>query len=566
MTEGDISQPRVVVLCIGFTILVFLLGHQTHSLHLPRLREPSPLPKSAEPPTRATSLSCVSVRNVSILAEDAELSFADVSRSVFPGVSSWLSHAPTFERHLSPLRKRASNILKIELSCSKSTSPRQSIALWRRYLPCARLHVLEEEAQCAEPVRSDVEELYVGGPSNPLVLDAALAGSASAFDAVIDDGSDLTTRQLATFAHIFSQLSRGAVYFVTNLQCDSRVCAALPSALFIATLQALLGAREGPYRPLIFSDSAATGAWSANAQALAPLVESIDCSPAVCALVRGSAPLASGVLLRAPSATVLTAQAPATIVVARWREDTAWVDEFFGDWPHVVVTPGLQSHTFTTPVNRGNEAAAFISYIVANYDNLPANMAFVHGHRDAIHTFGVDIVPVLKAVRWGEHPYVPLNMWCEHTVAAPTLDYQNIVSVWMQLLTDLAPTVPEAFRCWCCAQFAVTREAVHTRSRAFYERLFAWLLSEVMPTASSSRVLEHTWHMVFGLPADSSHIMTRCEGLDCDEWDRWTALIRAEEPGRPYSGPGCFTETGSAPVALATATPRSSPNVRKKAT
>ena len=98
------------------------------------------------------------------------------------------------------------------------------------------------------------------------------------------------------------------------------------------------------------------------------------------------------------------------MVIARYKEDSSWVDTYFMDFPHVVITPGLPGATYTTPKNKGNEAGPFLWYILDNYDRLPAHMAFIHGHRVSHHTFNLDIVPVMKAVKWGAMPYLPLNV------------------------------------------------------------------------------------------------------------------------------------------------------------
>jgi hypothetical protein len=36
-------------------------------------------------------------------------------------------------------------------------------------------------------------------------------------------------------------------------------------------------------------------------------------------------------------------------------------------------------------LNRGNECAAYLQYIITQYDRLPARVAFVHGHEHAPH-------------------------------------------------------------------------------------------------------------------------------------------------------------------------------------
>lgn len=227
------------------------------------------------------------------------------------------------------------------------------------------------------------------------------------------------------------------------------------------------------------------------------------------------------------------------IIVARYKEDSSWVDTYFMDTPHVVITPGLPGATYTTPFNKGHEVGPFLHYIIENYDRLPAHMAFVHGHRVSHHTYQLDIVGVLKAVRWGSAKYIPLNVHMYQRCDAEKPEFKDIENVWPLLFKELAPKMPSHFLSWCCAQFVVTRAAVRARPKAFYENVYAWVtntgaFAKAEPVTSfiSSRVLEQTWHMIFGMPAQSDMIPP-CDVFDCDVLDVVTAQIETWE-GTPF--------------------------------
>lgn len=49
--------------------------------------------------------------------------------------------------------------------------------------------------------------------------------------------------------------------------------------------------------------------------------------------------------------------------------------------PYVVYNTKDSTATHYTPVHNGNEAAAYLQFIVDYYDCLPAYMAFIHAHR-----------------------------------------------------------------------------------------------------------------------------------------------------------------------------------------
>lgn len=71
------------------------------------------------------------------------------------------------------------------------------------------------------------------------------------------------------------------------------------------------------------------------------------------------------------------------VVASRSQESTDWVKEDLPDWGHAIYIVDSPSPTnLTVPVNKGNEAMVYLTYIIDNYHNLPLTMAFIHHHRD----------------------------------------------------------------------------------------------------------------------------------------------------------------------------------------
>jgi hypothetical protein len=50
----------------------------------------------------------------------------------------------------------------------------------------------------------------------------------------------------------------------------------------------------------------------------------------------------------------------------------------------------------------------------------------------------------------------------------------------------------------CCAQFAVSREQVLQRPRDDYIKFRQWVIDTEKDDASSGRVMEFLWHVIFG--------------------------------------------------------------------
>lgn len=88
---------------------------------------------------------------------------------------------------------------------------------------------------------------------------------------------------------------------------------------------------------------------------------------------------------RFPLRLALTASG--TLQLAVCVQDTAWLDIYLSEIPHVVYqvddwdkTEGAQHRTL---VNKGNEAMAYLQFILDYWGRLPACTVFLHGHRCA---------------------------------------------------------------------------------------------------------------------------------------------------------------------------------------
>ena len=67
------------------------------------------------------------------------------------------------------------------------------------------------------------------------------------------------------------------------------------------------------------------------------------------------------------------------IVAARSNEDTSWLDVYLSYIPHVVYQIADVHAVHTTLLNKGNEAGAYLEYILDNYNSLPDVVLFCHG-------------------------------------------------------------------------------------------------------------------------------------------------------------------------------------------
>lgn len=100
-------------------------------------------------------------------------------------------------------------------------------------------------------------------------------------------------------------------------------------------------------------------------------------------------------------------------------------------------------------------------------------------------------------------------------------------SAYAAAFTELFPgtPIPSEVGVGCCAQFGVSWARIrHARSKSDYERYRAWLLATELPDAVSGRVLEYSWHVIFGMEAVHCPEVEGCYcevfgvcGLECAE-------------------------------------------------
>lgn len=91
------------------------------------------------------------------------------------------------------------------------------------------------------------------------------------------------------------------------------------------------------------------------------------------------------------------------VVAAHYAEDVAWLGGLSQHWEVIIMGPG------GLPANKGNEAMAYLTYIIQNYDNLPESMVFIHSHETSWHTPESQIETLLKIPCWEKVPYASIT-------------------------------------------------------------------------------------------------------------------------------------------------------------
>ncbi|CAG7926695.1 unnamed protein product [Penicillium olsonii] len=220
------------------------------------------------------------------------------------------------------------------------------------------------------------------------------------------------------------------------------------------------------------------------------------------------------------------------IVMAKLEEEhTEWVAQELPDWQRAIYTVNpshrLDPNTLTTPFNKGHESMAYFTYIIDNYDSLPSTIAFLHAHRAgflmawhvdaplhdnvlAMRNLQLDFVQrngyANLRCNWnpgckGKHRFnkhVTEQIWWDvfEGTSTPPLNMSSPTEVEYPGTRYAKPTEIGAA---CCAQFAVSREQVHLRPREDYVKFRQWVMDTELSDASSGRVMEFMWHIIFGM-------------------------------------------------------------------
>ena len=184
-------------------------------------------------------------------------------------------------------------------------------------------------------------------------------------------------------------------------------------------------------------------------------------------------------------------------------------------------SPNTTDTTLTTPMNKGRESMAYLSYVIDNYANLPSTLVFLHSHRSgffsAWHTDtplhdNVDALRSLRIPFVQQNGYVNLRCnWNPGCLESHRHNAHVTPEVWKDVFAGTSTEAggapgngqapPTQVGAACCAQFAVSRDQVRVRPLSDYERFRKWIIETEKSDAKSGRVLEFLWHVIYGKDA-----------------------------------------------------------------
>ncbi|QIW99644.1 hypothetical protein AMS68_005162 [Peltaster fructicola] len=206
----------------------------------------------------------------------------------------------------------------------------------------------------------------------------------------------------------------------------------------------------------------------------------------------------------------------ATLVVASMKvENTSWLDDYRPEWDKKIYVTDDQNASLNVPMNKGREAMVYLTYIIDHYDELAPVTIFHHAARYQWHNDdplydGRRMLDRLQINHILSRGYA--NLRCVWTLGCPAeihpIDEQVAIhsdedrtgTYYSEAFAELFPgmPMPEAVGVSCCAQFAASRDKIRQRPLLDYIRFRDWLISSDLQDHVSGRILEYSWHIIFG--------------------------------------------------------------------
>ena len=192
-----------------------------------------------------------------------------------------------------------------------------------------------------------------------------------------------------------------------------------------------------------------------------------------------------------------------TVVIAHYNEDLNWTNQIDRTRFNVqIYSKTNREYNFHEP-NRGNEATAYLKYIVDNYDSLPEHNIFLHGHDSAYHQEISNTVLLQSLKLTPAFNYFNINRR-DYYIHDFINQYPKEYNLLKQYWTFEGILIPEQMSFYSCAQFYVHRSLILKHPKSLYENMIEWLNTTNMDSELgvgtnfySARIFEYMWHVIF---------------------------------------------------------------------
>mmetsp|Transcript_22462 Transcript_22462/g.49100 ORF Transcript_22462/g.49100 Transcript_22462/m.49100 type:complete len:428 (+) Transcript_22462:213-1496(+) len=139
----------------------------------------------------------------------------------------------------------------------------------------------------------------------------------------------------------------------------------------------------------------------------------------------------------------------------------------------------------------GREDVAYESFILQNYDNMPAHVFFMHGHETAWHQdrptsellqefCGRPLPPNMYVSFGNQLSRDWRRIWCMPLFKCQSTHLQALLNrAWSQYFAALLGPMPPDLQHFCCSQMVVSRDRARFRSKQVWQAALNWSLQGV---------------------------------------------------------------------------------------
>jgi hypothetical protein len=225
----------------------------------------------------------------------------------------------------------------------------------------------------------------------------------------------------------------------------------------------------------------------------------------------------------------VTQNIPITVIVAAIENDNLTLLEqqsglSLGD-EQIVYIADNPNATYHVPVNKGNEAMVYLTFLIDRYDNLPDVMIFMHAGRTSWHNNVLLHWSSDMTLRRLRRSYIKsngfTNLLCDRTYRCSHIynatksgfpasvltrgrqlmygenesDYTQFREIWDGIFPGRP--IPATLGTVPGAQFSLTRETAQRVSLDELKRLRQWIIDVDLDAKAAGAVFERLWHMIF---------------------------------------------------------------------
>jgi len=188
------------------------------------------------------------------------------------------------------------------------------------------------------------------------------------------------------------------------------------------------------------------------------------------------------------------------LVIAKYREDVSWADQFRGIRRTVYDKSGTVRENALP--NVGREAHTYLHHILTRYDDLAETTVFLQGDP-------YDHVPDAHEQVWNLEKGAGYRNLCDHILVEdgdgePVHPGLRVKEMYGALLG--APAA-DYYICHSAACFAVSRESIHARPRSFYQRAMGLVLDRKLGPWE----IERLWQYIFQANAVRQGVVTAAD-------------------------------------------------------